>query len=331
MNSMKEHLLIFKHKIVRMAILLWLLSLLVFSVISVLTLHHSLLQSIQAALHQNLAPLIEQAHISYLPHPKTETHIQSMINQQLQSNALSFQHVFIDNVDVSLTEFKEHTAAHNFDHAISITWADLLEQHRAKFSVSYQLDVFALCMFLFFASSLLTISFVSLQAFQSRRGKRVIHALKRKPFALTEAYRSAVYAGTLSFDLKTHSVLIDNTHITLSKTPFFYYLWYAQRRVDVIQDGWYINPAVDKADLVTAQTLINLMQTFGGHSRAINELKKHGLRARTLDQNRNKIKEELSAVFSEELAAMYLFESQRDRKSGRFAHRISLPKERIFI
>jgi hypothetical protein len=69
------------------------------------------------------------------------------------------------------------------------------------------------------------------------------------------------------------------------------------------------------------------MRCFGGHARAINELELHGLKAKTLDQNRNKIKDEMLAYFGE-LANPYLFQKSRDPKTGRYQHQLS---QDIFI
>ena len=71
------------------------------------------------------------------------------------------------------------------------------------------------------------------------------------------------------------------------------------------------------------------MQHYGGHGKAINDLQSNGLKAKTLDQNRSKIKDELVSVLGETLAADYLFETARDAQSGRSKYRIKLPPEAI--
>ncbi len=117
--------------------------------------------------------------------------------------------------------------------------------------------------------------------------------------------------------------------IKLSKTPYFYYLWYARLRASDRDEGWYINPAVNRPDLLAADELMELMADFSGHGKAINDLQQHGLRAKTLDQNRNKIKDELLASLGETLAGNYLFETERDLKSGRSRYRLALAAPKI--
>ena len=67
-----------------------------------------------------------------------------------------------------------------------------------------------------------------------------------------------------------------------------------------------------------------LMSAHGGHGRAINDLEQTGLKARTLDQNRNKIKDEIVAVLGEELATKYLFEADRHEDGIHQRYRLRL-------
>ncbi|WP_299595371.1 hypothetical protein [uncultured Microbulbifer sp.] len=126
----------------------------------------------------------------------------------------------------------------------------------------------------------------------------------------------------LVFDCQRLEIRARGIPIKLPKTPFFYYLWYAQRRQQ--GEGWVLNPPVNRPDREGAVSLIALMAENGGHARSINDLRENGLRAKTLDQNRNKIRDELVSALGENLAAPYLFESERDLKSGRYRYRLAL-------
>lgn len=133
----------------------------------------------------------------------------------------------------------------------------------------------------------------------------------------------------LVFNTASQQVQIHGIAIRLAKTPFFYYLWYAQWRQH--GEGWLLNPPVNRPDREGAESLIALMETHGGHAKSINDLRENGLRAKTLDQNRNKIRDELVSALGEALASSYLFESERDLKSGRYRYRLSLPAAQIHI
>ena len=74
-----------------------------------------------------------------------------------------------------------------------------------------------------------------------------------------------------------------------------------------------------------------MFEKYGGHAKAASEPQEKGLRAKTLDQNRSKIKDELVRHLCEELALPYLFDVQRDLRTARFNYRISLAPEFIKI
>ena len=139
-----------------------------------------------------------------------------------------------------------------------------------------------------------------------------------------EALAVAAMDNLLEFDCTTHQVSVHGVAVKLSKTPFFYYLWYAQQRQGGEREGWFLNPPVNRPDRAAAESLIELMEAHGGHNKSINDLREHGLRAKTLDQNRNKIRDELVSILGENLAIPFLFESERDLKSGRYRHRLPL-------
>lgn len=155
-------------------------------------------------------------------------------------------------------------------------------------------------------------------------------AMRQHPDRPLAALRAALAADQMTFDPQRFQVTIHGIDITLPGTPFLYYLWYAERRMAKgDHEGWYFNPPANRADHRAAGELQTLMQQHGGHSKAINDLARQGLRARVLDQNRNRIKEELSAVLGERLAAPWLFEARRDPASQRHAYRLAAPPERI--
>lgn len=142
-----------------------------------------------------------------------------------------------------------------------------------------------------------------------------------------------VFAMTpqLTFNVDQRLLSINGIAIKLTSTPYYYYLWYAQKRQHGGEQCWVVNPLTTKADTTLGAELILLMQQNGGHGKAINDLVRNGLTAKKLDQNRNKIKDEIIAVLGEELAAPYLFEARREATSQRYSYRIALQSEKIKI
>ncbi|MBY6063697.1 hypothetical protein [Pseudidiomarina sediminum] len=158
------------------------------------------------------------------------------------------------------------------------------------------------------------------------------YQLACQTYSKPRAKQIATSNNTLEFSPANHQLSIHGMPITLSKTPYFYYLWYAQRRLAAsVPGGWHLNPSQLQADTRSAQELIALMRCFKGHTKAINDLESNDLRAKTLDRNRNKIKEELTAVLGEELAADYLFDAERDPRTNRFKYRLKVAPENISI
>ncbi|MYM63800.1 hypothetical protein [Pseudomaricurvus sp. HS19] len=146
---------------------------------------------------------------------------------------------------------------------------------------------------------------------------------------LYQALQIARAEDGLLFNADHGALNLHGVSITLSSTPYCYYLWYASLRQRDPCGGWYVNPSIQRPDTTMAASVSELMEQCGGHRKAINELHQHGLRAKTLDQNRNKIKDELVAVLGEDLAADYLFESERDPHTGRSRYRLATPTVRI--
>ncbi len=137
-------------------------------------------------------------------------------------------------------------------------------------------------------------------------------------------------SACLRFDVKGSRVSVHGLWIDLPATPFIYYYWYASCRLQS-REGWFTNPAAKRPDLASAQQLIAMMENHGGHRKAINDLYEKGLRAKILDQNRSKIKDELCHVLGDELAQEYLFEGIRDKRTARYRYRLRLPPERIIL
>lgn len=133
----------------------------------------------------------------------------------------------------------------------------------------------------------------------------------------------------LTIDLSTLSVNVHGLPVPMGGTPLFYYAWYALRRKE--GEGWVSNPPSNRPDLARGAELAALMERFGGHGRAINDLEKGGLKAKTLDQNRSRIKEELVRVLGESLATNYLFEGGRGPDGVLMRYRLALPPERIHV
>ena len=130
-------------------------------------------------------------------------------------------------------------------------------------------------------------------------------------------------------DLDALSLRLRGIPVPMSGTPLFYYAWYAlQRRAG---EGWVTNPASNRPDSEKGAEIAGLMSAHGGHGRAINDLEQAGLKARTLDQNRNKIKDEIVAVLGEKLAKNYLFEVDRHADGIHMRYRLRLDSAAIEV
>jgi len=157
-------------------------------------------------------------------------------------------------------------------------------------------------------------------------------AMRQHPGRPLAAVRAAMASDLVVLDPDACHVIIHGVPITLPRTPFLYYLWYARRRLAGGQhEGWYLNPPVNRPDRRVADEVRLLMEAHGGNTKAINDLSRQGLRARVLDQNRNRVKEELVAALGERLATPWLFESRRDPVSQRHAYRLIASPARIRI
>jgi len=156
----------------------------------------------------------------------------------------------------------------------------------------------------------------------------LVLGLARAPGDLDAALGLAAVRGPeVVLDLPRATLAIRGLPLAVGATPFFYYAWYALARLE--GDGWLANPAANRPDRAAGQALAQLMSRYGGHGRAINDLEENGLRARTLDQNRSKLKDDLVAALGEELAAPYLFESSREGGQTRYRLRASAAQIRL--
>ncbi|WP_438865587.1 hypothetical protein [Neptunicella sp.] len=154
-------------------------------------------------------------------------------------------------------------------------------------------------------------------------------ANKKFDYTKQQALTVALSPDKLNFTDTPGQVVLHGLPLKLMKTPYFYYLWYACLRCQ--GDGWQLNPPVNRTDRIGAEMLIELMRNAGGHSKAINDLVEQGLRAKILDQNRNKLKAELISLLGESLAENYLFDTERDLKSGRYRYRLKLNPDTISL
>ncbi len=146
--------------------------------------------------------------------------------------------------------------------------------------------------------------------------------------ALEQALEVARAEAQLRFDLKNGRVVVHGLPVKLPKTPLFYYHWYAERKVQQLPA--YTNPPQNRPDREQGKQLAATMEHHQGHRRAINDLREAGLKSKTLDQNRNKLKEELQSVLGD-LAEPYLFESHRDARTARYRYELRLPAQQILV
>ncbi|MDR9828906.1 hypothetical protein RCJ22_25290 [Vibrio sp. FNV 38] len=140
------------------------------------------------------------------------------------------------------------------------------------------------------------------------------------------AFNVATAGDELLFDLPNFVVLIRGLPVTLPKTPFFYFYWYAKRKVE--GQAPYTNPAVNKPDRVAGSELASIMATSNGTDRIIEDLCDIGMRSKSLDLNRNKVKERLVSELGD-LAHIYLFESQRNPRVARYQYQLAIAHDKI--
>ncbi len=153
--------------------------------------------------------------------------------------------------------------------------------------------------------------------------------LRGDPDRVSGALELASATDSVEIDLHEMRLSIRGLNIPISGTPLFYYAWYAMHRLG--GDGWITNPASNRPDTVLARELVELMSRYDGHAKAINDLERTGLKARTLDQNRSKIKDEIVAALGEKLARAYLFEASKHPDGIRMRYRLHVDSRHIRI
>jgi hypothetical protein len=137
---------------------------------------------------------------------------------------------------------------------------------------------------------------------------------------LEEALKIATAENTPEIDLTRMQLLLRGIPVPVSGTPLFYYAWYAFARLR--DDGWITNPASNRPDMTAGEQLAALMLRHHGHARAINDLEQSGLKARTLDQNRSKIKDDIVAVLGDVCAEPFLFDVSKHADGVRLRYRL---------
>jgi hypothetical protein len=153
--------------------------------------------------------------------------------------------------------------------------------------------------------------------------------LRGDPDRVGGALELATAAESLEINLNEMTLSIRGLSVPIGGTPLFYYAWYAMHRLG--GDGWITNPASNRPDPVLGQDLVELMSRYEGHARAINDLERTGLKARTLDQNRSKIKDDIVAALGEKLATAYLFEASRHPDGIHMRYRLHVEPHQIRI
>jgi hypothetical protein len=157
----------------------------------------------------------------------------------------------------------------------------------------------------------------------------LVWGLKNRRGDLDDGLAVARAPDLVEIDLRRGSLRIHGVDIPVNKTPLFYYAWYAHHRLR--GDGWLTNPQSNKPDKSAGQELAHLMWSCAGHAKAAAGAEEIGLKAKTLDQNRSKIKQEIVALLGESLSAAYLFDERKDPRTGRMSYRLRVPPAEVRI
>lgn len=155
----------------------------------------------------------------------------------------------------------------------------------------------------------------------------LLFAAEKFPNQAQQVLEIALGEDELRLQLSTGKVWVRGIELTLSITPMLYYYWYASQRKSTEQ-GWVLNPASNKPNTEYGAQLQQLMLQGPGHKKAITDVEQ-GAKAKTLDQNRSKIRDELTQQLGPELAKHYLFECHKDVKTNRFYYRIMTAPSQI--
>lgn len=326
----------------RKTALLWLLLSLTLAILGAMLAFWSagnkLQQSLSEQLPQRLADTLQY---SFISDAEAITHVSALLDQDLAQLNISGNPAFLHDCQAGLLRLAAQYPAWASSNAsgllrstIEVSWDYGQYPETAEFMLSCHVNTPV-------ASStgallgLLVVALLLLVPDNLSAPRRLVwfsRALNSGGFnarGLRQALRAALAPAVIEFNFRNYSVVIHGLTVNLPKTPFFYYAWYALQRQSGNSDGWLLNPATDRPDRELAESLIRLMATCGGHQKAINDLREHGVRAKILDQNRNKVKDELIRALGDELAGNFLFESERDPRSARYRYRLLCPPAMI--
>jgi hypothetical protein len=122
---------------------------------------------------------------------------------------------------------------------------------------------------------------------------------------------------------------IHGHNIEIKKTPLAYYAWYAIHRVD--DEGWIKNPQSTTPDKLLATDIKKWLDQWDCHAKAWSSIQ-DGVKAKTLDQNRSKIREALLATIGDDLLVFpYLFEERKNERFDVNEYRLRFSPSKIRI
>lgn len=306
----------------------WLLLSIILTLLTIGLTHWQLQQQLESSLRVTLSPVISAAYQDYLVEAGIDSHIVNRLNWSFMDLAANTP--YVQQISLEVASLRASTSDWQVN-SVVIPWQDMLGQQALRIDFHLHYDYVLLLLTTALCAFGVVLADYCASCLTPQRQRQIRQAWRSHPWDIRHLLDSLNTTKQLRIDLATQTVWANQTAIKMSKTPFFYYLWYAQLRQQDANEGWFINPAAEHGNHVDAQSLIALMQTHGGHPRAVNDLISHGLRAKTLDQNRNKIKDEFLQELDAELAETYLFEAKRDLKTGRYMHRLILEKQQIII
>ncbi|NIB42366.1 hypothetical protein HBA55_22355 [Pseudomaricurvus alkylphenolicus] len=217
------------------------------------------------------------------------------------------------------------------DSSIALSWYMGRSLQQTSIDIQCQQDWSALAFIAIGIATLATVAFTLLPPTMTFRQRQWMQLSQQAGIPYSHARSICADKDNLCFDVESGTAVVHGIPIELPKTPLLYLVWYATLRVENTNEGWFLNPQTNRPDHDTSAELLALMKRHGGHNKAINELENNGLKAKTLDQNRNKIKDVLVQSLGDALAEPYLFDMQRDSASGRFRYRLRLSPEQIHL
>lgn len=300
---------------------------------------YAMLQSHRLTNHiiQQISGTLESNHQEYLFEAGIDQHLMLQINGQLEvyQTSLTNQQWLFQSLEWQLMSIRNpqnvQTSAEEKGSIREFKWADMRSEQTATLWYAATFNWPGMIIRASLLALLVTgLGHLLLHVNWHAARHAVLHFLQH-PNSYSNSLNILSGSHQLVFVPASQQLSINGIPANLSKTPYFYLLWYAMKRVENDNQGWVLNPPSDRHDQHNAQSLIALMESYGGHRRAINELKDKGLRAKTLDQNRNKIKEELLATYPEAVVQEVLFESKRDGISARYCYRLRINPTQITL